>query len=144
MQADHPYSPMGMLIEPSESGSLHMALGDALIRSSLTAPLPDNLLEPLWDSESGELPATPLKGPVTFLLTHGLLAHKAMCTAPGMLLCAHPCSMRSLLHRRIPHLSVLQIRGAMTGQPARAAWLTMPPQTQRSWTKAKEMPGSSL
>jgi hypothetical protein len=46
-------APLGMLIEPGASGSLHMILGDALIRSSLEAPLPDALLEPLWDSESG-------------------------------------------------------------------------------------------
>lgn len=47
-------SPRGMLIEPGASGSLHMTLGeDLMLRSSLSAPLPDALLEPLWDSESG-------------------------------------------------------------------------------------------
>lgn len=48
---------LGMLLEPGSTGSLHMTLNDDLVRQSLRAPLPSGeLLEPLWDSDSGMWP----------------------------------------------------------------------------------------
>ena len=51
-------SATGFLLEPGASGSLHMHISDDVIRAALHRPLPgvardQELLEPLWDSESG-------------------------------------------------------------------------------------------
>jgi hypothetical protein len=53
-------SRLGIVLEPGDSGSLHMTLNDEVLRKVLKrwpgpGPASPQLLEPLWDSYSGDL-----------------------------------------------------------------------------------------